>query len=157
MIKMHHGQASCYTGYSLIPYKYGNSLHMHVYTLAILNTLTGTIHDILFNFTNKVYRINRSFCKINIYSLNSLAYITHCCTLPQHLRTLITQSSLQTEALYNKLTFPLMLGSLVGSIRPTSQVSILPTGSNVYFPCEGVKVRFSTDLGKGTSKDMFST
>lgn len=150
---MHHGQASCYTGYSLIPYKYGNSLHMHVYTLAILNTVIGTIRDILFNFTNKVYRINRSFCKINIYSL---AYITYCCTLPQHLCTLITQSSHQTEALCI-LTFPLMLGSLVGSIRPTSQVSILPTGSKVYFPCEGVKVRFSTDLGKGTSKDMFST
>lgn len=134
-------------------FRTSNSLHIHVYTLAILNTLISTIHDILFNFTNKVYRINRAFCKINIYSL---AYITHCCTPPQHLRTLIIQSSHQTEALYI-LTFPLMLGSLVGSIRPTSQVSILPTGSKVYFPCDGVRVRFSTDLGKGTSKDMFST
>lgn len=123
-----------------------NSLHVHVYTLAIFNTLIGTIHDILFNFTNKVNRINRSFCKINIYSL---AYITNCYNLPQHILSL--------PRAVIKLTFPLMLGSLVGSIRPTSQVSILPTGSKVYFPCEGVSVRFSTDLGKGTSKDMFST
>lgn len=53
-------------------FRKSNSLHVHVYTLAILNTFIGTIHDILFYFTNKVhvYRINLSFCIINIIILS---------------------------------------------------------------------------------------
>lgn len=69
MIKMHHGyrQAAAQDTHS---FRTSNSLHVHVYTLAILNTLIGTIHDILFYFTNKVYRINLLFCIINIIILS---------------------------------------------------------------------------------------
>lgn len=35
-------------------FRTSNSLHVHVYRLAILNTLISIIYDILFNFTNKV-------------------------------------------------------------------------------------------------------
>ena len=55
------------------------------------------------------------------------------------------------------LTDPRMFGSLVVSILPTSQVIILVTGSNEYFPWVGVSVTFSTDFGNGISKITFST
>ena len=50
-----------------------------------------------------------------------------------------------------------MFGSLVVSILPTSQVIILVTGSNEYFPWVGVSVTFSTDFGNGISRITFST
>lgn len=54
------------------------------------------------------------------------------------------------------LTVPLIFGSLVGSILPTSQVIILVTGSNEYFPWFGVRVTFRIDFGNNTSTTTFS-
>ena len=56
-----------------------------------------------------------------------------------------------------RFILPRMLGSLVGSILPTSQVITLVTGSNEYFPCVGVKVILRTDLGNGISRSTPST
>ena len=56
-----------------------------------------------------------------------------------------------------KLTLPLMLGSLVGSIFPTSHVINLVTGSNEYFPWLVVSVTFRTVFGNGISTRTFST
>lgn len=54
-------------------------------------------------------------------------------------------------------TDPRMLGSLAESILPTSHVITLVTGSNEYLPWVVVSVTFSTDLGNGISRMIFST
>lgn len=54
------------------------------------------------------------------------------------------------------LTVPFIFGSLVVSIRPTSQVNTLETGSNECLPWLGIRVQFNTLLGIGTSMTTFS-
>ena len=68
-----------------------------------------------------------------------------------------TYQGVRLKEVSELLTFPLMFGSFVGSILPTSQDISLETGSKEYFPCEGVNVTFNTDFGKGTSNTTFST
>jgi hypothetical protein len=50
-----------------------------------------------------------------------------------------------------------MLGVLVGSMRPTSQLSDFLPESNEYLPCVGVSDMFSTVLGISTCMVTFST
>ena len=56
-----------------------------------------------------------------------------------------------------RLTFPLMLGVLDASIRPTSQFKVFLTESKLYFPCDGVKETFNTVLGMSTWIVTFSS
>jgi len=54
-------------------------------------------------------------------------------------------------------TEPRMFGNLAESIFPTSHIITFVTGSNEYLPWVVVNVTFSTDLGNGISRVMFST
>merc|ERR1719290_482046 len=56
-----------------------------------------------------------------------------------------------------RFTLPLMLGSLVWSILPTSHISTLVTGSNEYLPWLATRLQFNTDFGIGISTLTCST